>query len=57
MQADNTILDLYHIMSETGEGSYTCGDCGSSFSTHQGLVNHNVVAHGAAAGIRLRQSE
>lgn len=45
------------MMSEKGEGSYTCSDCGESFSTHQGLVNHNVDIHGAAVGVQLRQSE
>jgi hypothetical protein len=44
-------------MSEPTEGSYTCTDCGASFSTHEGLVNHNVDAHGAAVGVQLRQSE
>lgn len=53
----NTILHLCYMMSEKGEGSYTCSDCGASFSTHQGLVNHNVDIHGAAVGVQLRQSE
>jgi transcription elongation factor Elf1 len=53
----NTILNMHHIMSETRKGSYTCSDCGASFSTHEGLVNHNVDAHGAALGAQLRQSE
>ncbi len=44
-------------MSETREGGYTCSDRGASFSTHEGLVNHNVDVHGAAAGTQLRQSE
>jgi transcription elongation factor Elf1 len=44
-------------MSETREGGYTCSDCGASFSTHEGLVNHNVDVHGAAVGTQLRQSE
>lgn len=57
MQADKYNLDLYHIISETRKGSYTCSDCGASFSTHEGLVNHNVDAHGAAVGVQLRQSE
>jgi hypothetical protein len=45
------------MMSEKGEGSYTCSDCGASFSTHEGLVNHKVDVHGAAVGVQLRQSE
>ncbi|MGH9926608.1 MAG: hypothetical protein ACRD5B_14650 [Nitrososphaeraceae archaeon] len=44
-------------MSDTGEGNYTCSNCGTSFSTHEGLVNHNVDVHGAAVGVQLRQSE
>jgi hypothetical protein len=48
---------MLYIMSEIREGSYTCSDCGASFSTHQGLVNHNVDIHGAAVGVQLRQSE
>ena len=44
-------------MSEGKESSYTCSSCGASFSTHEGLVNHNVEAHGAALGAQLRQSE
>ena len=44
-------------MSEATEDSYTCTECGASFSTHQGLVNHNVDVHGAAVGVQLRQSE
>ncbi|MDQ3851394.1 MAG: hypothetical protein M3299_01005 [Thermoproteota archaeon] len=44
-------------MSERREGSYTCSDCGASFTTHEDLVNHNVKAHGAALGAQLRQSE
>jgi len=43
-------------MSET-KGNYTCEACNSTFSTHEGLVNHNVEAHGAALGAQLRQSE
>ena len=38
------------------ENSFTCEACGASFSTHQGLVNHNVDSHGAAIGTQLRQS-
>jgi hypothetical protein len=53
----NMILHLYYRMSEKREGNYTCSDCGASFSTHEGLVNHNVEAHGAALGAQLRQSE
>ena len=44
-------------MSETREHGYTCSDCGASFSTQEGLVNHNVDFHGAAVGAQLRQSE
>ena len=44
-------------MSKPTEGSYTCTECGASFSTHEGLVNHNVNVHGAAVGAQLRQSE
>ena len=44
-------------MSETRKDSYTCSDCGASFSTHEDLVKHNVDAHGAALGAQLRQSE
>ena len=36
---------------------FTCEACGVSFSTHEGLVNHNVDSHGAAIGAQLRQSE
>jgi transcription elongation factor Elf1 len=53
----NTILHIRHIMSETRKDSYTCSDCGASFSTHEDLVKHNVDAHGAALGAQLRQSE
>ena len=53
----NTILYLYHTMSEGRESGYTCSSCGASFSTHEGLVNHNVDIHGAAIGAQLRQSE
>ncbi len=44
-------------MSEGSESGYTCSSCGASFSTHEGLVNHNVDIHGAAVGAQLRQSE
>lgn len=44
-------------MSNPTEGSYTCTECGASFDTHQGLVNHKVDAHGAALGAQIRQSE
>ncbi len=57
MQADKYNYAACYIMSEKGEGSYTCSDCGASFSTHEGLVNHNVDVHGAAVGVQLRQSE
>ncbi len=53
----NTILHISYTMSETREGGYTCSDCGATFSTHAGLVNHNVEVHGAAVGAQLRQSE
>ena len=53
----NTILHAYYIMSETRKGSYTCSECGASFSRHEDLVKHNVDAHGAALGAQLRQSE
>jgi hypothetical protein len=36
---------------------FTCEACGALFSTHEGLVNHNVDSHGAAIGAQLRQSE
>lgn len=39
------------------ENKFTCEACGASFSTHEGLVNHNVNFHGAAIGTQLRQSE
>jgi len=39
------------------EGRFTCTTCGTSFSTHEGLVDHNVNSHGAALGTQLRQSE
>lgn len=58
MQADKyNFAYALDIMSETREGGYTCSDCGASFSTHEGLVNHNVDVHGAAVGVQLRQSE
>ncbi len=44
-------------MSKPTEDSYRCTDCGASFATHEGLVNHNVDVHGAAVGAQLRQSE
>lgn len=43
-------------MSET-KGGYNCTACGASFSSHEGLVNHNREAHGAAEGAQIRQSE
>ena len=57
MQANKYNFASLSDMSERREGSYTCSDCGASFSTHEGLVNHNVEAHGAAVGAQLRQSE
>lgn len=50
-------MHLYHTMSDGKESGYSCSSCGVSFSTHEGLVNHNVEAHGAALGAQLRQSE
>jgi transcription elongation factor Elf1 len=57
MQADKYNFAYTLDNSETREGGYTCSDCGASFSTHEGLVNHNVDVHGAAVGAQLRQSE
>lgn len=45
----------YNSMVE--DRSYTCKACGASFSTHQGLVNHNVDSHGAAIGTQLRPGQ
>jgi hypothetical protein len=39
------------------ENKFTCEACGTSFSTHEALVNHNVESHGAALGKQIRQSE
>lgn len=49
----NALL-IYTLFME--ENTFTCEACGASFSTHQGLVNHNVDSHGAAIGTQLRQS-
>ena len=57
MQVDKYDFASMLYMSEKREGSYKCSDCGASFSTHEGLVNHNVDSHGAAVGVQLRQSE
>ncbi len=57
MQVDKYDFGLYYTMSERRQDSYTCSECGASFSTHEGLVNHNVDIHGAALGAQLRQSE
>ena len=53
---------LYPILSQIANcmaenKKFTCEACGASFSTHEGLVNHNVDSHGAAIGAQLRQSE
>jgi hypothetical protein len=39
------------------ENKFTCEACGASFSTHEGLVHHNVESHGAPLGEQIRQSE
>lgn len=39
------------------KGKYDCKECGTSFATHEALVNHNVSTHGAAIGAQIRQSE
>jgi hypothetical protein len=54
------IASLNVILSNSNcmvENTFSCDACGASFSTHQGLVNHNVHSHGAAIGAQLRQSE
>jgi hypothetical protein len=48
-------VDLY--IDSMVEDKFTCPTCAASFSTHEGLVNHNVDSHGAAVGTQLRQSE
>lgn len=56
IQADKSILvPLYHQMSQTKD--FSCAECGTSFSSHEGLVKHNIEAHGATIGEQLRQSE
>jgi uncharacterized C2H2 Zn-finger protein len=45
------------IVNCMAENKFACEACGASFSTHEGLVNHNVNSHGAAIGTQLRQSE
>ena len=55
----DSIVSLNDILIHTQfrvENNFSCEACGASFSSHQGLVNHNVDSHGAAIGTQLRQS-